>query len=189
VALAVLANVYLFQAASHRVRVVRVARNVPIGQQLARTDLNTTNVALDPGVGSIPARQLEEVVGRRAAVDLRAGALLTASQVTTQLTPGPGQALVPVALKPGLLPPRGLVPGSQVRIVATPGQDSAEPAGAGQAAQAPKDVTATVDSVSGPDADGTVTAGLLVADADASEAARLAAAGRAALVVTSRTGS
>lgn len=191
VALAVLANVYLFQASSRRVLVVRVARDVPVGQPLARADLDTTSVALGPGVGSIPGRQLGQVLGRRAAVDLRAGTLLTVSQVTTQLTPGPGQALVPVALKPGLLPPRGLTPGSPVRIVAAPGQgqDATDSAGTGSGGQALKDVAATVDSVGGLDADGTVTVGLLVADTDASTVAWLAAAGRVALVVTSRAGS
>ena len=191
-ALAVLTNVYLLQSAGRRVAVVRVARDVPVGQPLTRADLDTTTVALGPGVASIPARQLGEVVGRRAGVDLRRGTLLTASQVTGQLTPGPGQALVTVAFKAGQLPPHGLAPGSSVRVVPTlagQGEQGVEPAASKGLGAAEKDVPATVDAVTGPDADGAMTVGLLVADAEADQVARLAAAGRGALVVVSRAGS
>jgi hypothetical protein len=191
-ALAVLANVYLFQSSSHRLSVVRVARDVPIGQQLSRTDLDTASVALDGGVSVIPGRQLAQVVGRRAAVDLRRGTLLAASQVTTALTPEPGQALVTLGLKSSDLPPHGLTPGSRVRLVPTAaGQDSA---GTGQtdagqgASGVRKDVAATVDAIGGPDADGAMSVSVLVADADSSMLAREAAAGRVVLVVTTREG-
>jgi hypothetical protein len=198
VALAVLANVYLFKTSGHRVLVVRVARNVPVGQQLVRADLDTSSVAVGPGVQVIPGRQLGEVVGRRAAVDLRSGTLLTASQVTAQLTPQPGQALVTVAVKPGQLPPGGLAPGSQIRIVSTPGsQVQGQAQGQGQGADgaatnpgagaaSAKDVSAAVDAVGGPDTDGTMTVSLLVADTDANAVAREASAGQIALVITAR---
>lgn len=192
VALAVLVNVYLFTAAGHRISVVRVARNVPVGQRLIRADLGTSSVVVGPGVQVIPARQLGEVVGRRAAVGLRSGTLLTASQITTELSPQPGQALVTVTLKPGQLPPGGLVPGSQLRVVSTPGSQAASDgdggaASSGQGGQpAGQDVRAAVDSVGGPDADGTMTVALLVADADADPVAREAAAGQIALVITTR---
>jgi SAF domain len=192
VALAVLVNVYLFTTAGHRISVVRVARNVPIGQQLARADLDTSSVVVGPGVQVIPARQLGEVVGRRAAVDLRSGTLLTASQITTVLSPQPGQALVTVALKPGQLPPGGLTPGSQLRVVSAPGSQAASEGDGGAASPGPggqpsaKDVRAAVDAVGGPDADGTMTVSLLVADAEANTVAREAAAGQIALVITAR---
>jgi hypothetical protein len=190
VALAVLVNVYLFTTAGHRVSVVRVARNVPIGQRLVRADLGTSSVVVGPGVQVIPARQLGEVVGRRAAVDLRSGTLLTASQITAELSPQPGQALVTVALKPGQLPPGGLAPGSQLRVVSTPGGQAAgggEGTTASPGGQASaRDVRAAVDAVGGPDADGTMTVALLVADADADTVAREAASGQIALVITAR---
>jgi hypothetical protein len=192
VALAVLGNVYLFQTSGHRISVVRVARNVPVGQQLVHADLDTSSVALGPGVQVIPARQLGEVVGRRAAVDLRSGTLLSVSQVTTQLTPQPGQALVTVAVKPGELPPGGLAPGSQVRIVSTPGSQGQDQGAdgssvpSGQAGVSVKDVRAAVDAVAGPDTDGTMTVSLLVADADANAVAREASTGQIALVITAR---
>lgn len=186
VALGVLANVFLFEAASHRVPVIRVARDVAVGQQITRADVDTAMVALGPEVHAIPARQLGEVVGKRAAVGLQRGTLLTASQLTSRLTPGPGQALVTVQLKAGQLPPQGLTPGSHVRIVATAGSQDEGATSAGTAA--PADVPAGVDAVGETDADGAVSVSLLVAGTDASAVARLAAAGRVALVITSRTG-
>lgn len=206
VTLAVLANVYLFQNASHRSAVVQVVRDVPVGARISRADLGTASVALDDGVGSVPGRQLAQVVGRWAAVDLRRGTLLAASQVTTGLTPQPGQALVTTGVKASELPPRGLAPGSKVRLVPIPGQNAAAGAqsgagqnGAGDGSQvqdsggqsggvAGKGVPAVVDAVGGPDADGSMTVSLLVADADSSNVARDAAAGRIALVVTAREG-
>ena len=192
VTLAVLANVYLFQSAGHRALVVRMIRDVPIGQQITRADVDTARVSLDAGVRTIPGRQLGEVVGRRAAVDLRAGTLLTASQLTTQLTPQRGQALVTVPLKPGQLPPQGLAPGSQVRVVTTPGaqgqDDGSEQDTGVDGKAAVRDVAATVDQVGGPDADGSMTVSLLVTDADSSLVAREASTGRIALVVTTRAG-
>ncbi|WP_395108086.1 SAF domain-containing protein [Actinomadura sp. SCN-SB] len=195
-AVAVLANVYLFRTSSERVSVVRMARDVPVGQQITRADLNTALAALDSQTSTIPGRQLPEVVGQRAAVDLRQGTLLAASQVTTQLTPQRGHALVTAALKPSQLP-RGLAPGWQVRIVATTGattgtqgQPPAEQntaGGPGQSTPA-RDVLASVDQVGGPDADGVMTVSLLVADADSSAVARQAATGQIALVVTARGG-
>lgn len=191
VALAVLTNIYLFQTSGHRISVVQMTRNVPVGRQLVRADVDTSSVAVGPGVQVIPARQLGEVIGRRAAVDLRSGTLLTASQVTTQLTPQPGQALVTVAVKPGQLPPGGLTPGSQIRVVSTPGNQSqgtdggTTPTGQDIAGSA-KDIRAAVDAVGGPDTDGTMTVSLLVADADANAVAREASTGQIALVVTAR---
>ncbi len=204
-ALAVLTNVYLFQHASHRSVVVQVVRDVPVGSRISRADLGTASVALDTGLGSIPSRQLAQVAGRFAAVDLRRGALLTAAQVTTDLTPRPGQALVTMGVKASELPPRGLAPGSKIRLVPAAGPDAggtasgAAPSGAADGGAAAdggirdgalsaKDMPAVVDAVGGPDAEGSVTVSLLVADADSSMVAREAAAGRLALVVIARAG-
>lgn len=199
-AASVLANVYVFSRAGHRQVVVQVVRDVPVGEPLGRADLGTASVALDSGLGSIPGRELAQVLGRRAAVDLRRGTVLTASQVTTRLSPQPGQALVTTGIKANQLPPRGLAPGSKVRLVPTGGQDTpttTQGGGEGGATgtgigpgggSAGKDVPAVVDAVGGPDADGSMTVSVLVADADSSAVAREAAAGRIAVVVTAREG-
>ncbi|MFI0354245.1 SAF domain-containing protein [Actinomadura sp. 9N407] len=188
-ALAVLTNVYLFQSSGERVSVVRVARDVPVGQPISRADVDVARVAVDGSVQTVPGRQLGEVVGRRAAVGLRTGTLLTASQVTAEVSPAAGQALVTVPLKVGEVPP-GLAPGWQVRVVSTPGAQgqSAGQAGASAAGAAPQDVAGVVDQVGEPTTEGTVTVSLLVAEGDSVAVARQAAAGLVALVVTARRG-
>jgi hypothetical protein len=194
--LAVLVNVYLFNNAGERVSVVMLARDVPAGQQISRADLTTARVAVDVAVQTVPGRQLVEVVGQRAAVGLVKGSLLVASQVTGQVSPAPGQALVTVPLKVTEVPP-GLAPGWRVRVISASSSASTTlPQGEargdiGEASGAvvdPPDVAAVIDRVGEPNTDGSVTVSLLVADKDSVAVARQAGAGTVALVVTARRG-
>ncbi|GGU89756.1 hypothetical protein GCM10010182_00200 [Actinomadura cremea] len=191
VALAVLTNVYLVRSSSDRVSVVRLVRDVPVGHELVRADLDTAWVAVDSVVSTVPGRQLPQVVGKRVAVGLRAGTLLAASQLTVQAAPGPGQALVTVPLKASAVP-LGLAPGWRVRVVFTAGgqgqgarEVTAQPR---SQATAPGDVAAVVDQVGEPDATGLVTVSLLVPEAASSAVARQATAELVVLVVTERRG-
>lgn len=190
-ALAVLANVYLVRSAGHRVPAVVVVRDVSIGQQIGRADVGTTRVSADAAVQLVPGRQLPEVVGTRAAVDLRRGSLLTPAQITGEVTPRQGQALVAVAVKPSQLPPGGLAPGTSVTVIATPGaqgQDTAGDAAAGDAAAGlTREVPATLEQIGGPDTDGLQSLSLLVAQADAAALARQASTGRIAVIITARS--
>jgi hypothetical protein len=178
---------YLYTGIGGRESVVMVARDVPVGTQITASDVATTRVAADQGVALIPGRQLHQVVGRLAAVDLRKGALLTPSQVTTALSPRPGQQVVPVALKLSQLPARGLMPGDQVLVIATPGQQGQDqaPTGNGQGPLT-QDTAATVDQVSSPDADGNVRVDLVVDARVGPAIAKQASTGRLAMVLTSR---
>ncbi|TDB84241.1 hypothetical protein E1264_25365 [Actinomadura sp. KC216] len=187
VALAVLANVYMLRSSSNRVSVVRVAREVPVGQQIVRLDVDVAWVAVDSAVATVPGRQLTQVVGKRAAVGLRKGTLLAASQLTAQAAPERGQALVTVPLKTSAVPP-GLAPGWRVRAVFTAGPQSQATGTALSQAAAPGDVPAIVDQVGEPSADELVTVSLLVPEADSSATARHAAAEQVVLVVTDRRG-
>lgn len=183
-----LAAGYVYSGMSDRVAVVQVARDVPIGTQLTAGDLATARVATDAGVATIPARQLEQVVGRFAGVDLRHGTLLSASQLTSQPSPRAGQQVVPVAVKVAQLPARGLAPGDQVLVIATPGQDGQDQtAGSGgEAALLGQDTPASVDQVSGVDADGNVRVDLLVAAGVGPAIAKQASTGRIGFVLTPR---
>lgn len=189
--LAVATNVYLFRSSGDRVSVVRVARDVAVGHKITQADLDRARVAVEPGVAVVPGHQLEQVVGRRAAVGLRKGSLLAASQLATQQSPPAGRALVAVPMKSGAMPP-GLAPGWRVRVVFTFGNQGQEPVtGAPQnrtRTTALRDVAAVVDDVAGPDAEGATTVSLVVPDADSSAVARQAAAGMVVLVVTERRG-
>ncbi|MEU5993866.1 SAF domain-containing protein [Spirillospora sp. NPDC047418] len=189
--LAVATNVYLFRSSGDRVSVVRVARDVAVGHKITQADLDRARVPVVPGVTVIPGRQLEQVVGQRAAVGLRKGTLLAASQLTAEQSPPEGRALVTVPLKASAMPP-GLAPGWSVRVVFTFGNQGQEPvAGASQSraqTTALRDVAAVVDEVDGPDAEGAMTVSLIVPDGDSSAVARQAAAGMVVLVVTERRG-
>lgn len=181
---AVLAG-YVFQGMNQRVPVVMVTRDVPVGAQISAADVGVTTVAVDGVVARIPGRQLREVVGRIAGVDLRAGTLLSASQLSGAVAPGPGQQVVPVAVKLAQLPARGLRPGDQVLVVATPGS----PTQAGPEEGSPPldaDTQATVDAVSAPDVDGMVRVDLVVPAEVGPAVLRQASTGRIGFVLTSR---
>jgi len=110
----------------HRTQVVTVVREVQVGQVLTERDLGRASVALDPAVKAVRADDLDEVVGQRAAVELRPGSLLAPSQVTQDSLVRPGEQVVPIGLKPEQVPASALVPGQKVRLVHVPAQDAAD---------------------------------------------------------------
>ncbi len=180
----ILASAALYNREDHQVPVVMVTASVPAGAVITSADVGTTTIAAGPGLTTIPARQVSQVVGLVAATTLRPGTLLAPSEVTSKLSPGPGQDLVPVALKPSGLPASGLAPGDQVLVVATP-------AAGGSGSGAPvltQPVPAVVEAVNTvTDQNGSDVVDLLVASATGPAVAEQAATGQIALVVTHRT--
>lgn len=116
--------VLLLQVAQ-RTEVVTVVRDVQVGQVLTAQDLGQASIALDPAVKAVEADELESVVGKRAAVELKPGSLLTPSQVTKDSLVKAGEQLVPIGLKPEQVPATALVPGQKVRLVHVPAQGTA----------------------------------------------------------------
>lgn len=183
VGLGILASAVLYQREDHQVPVLMVTSPVSAGSVITSSDVGTTTIAAGPGVQDIPARQLPQVIGLTAATSLRPGMLLAASELTSKLAPGPGQDLVPVALKPSALPASGLAPGDDVLAVPVPGSGSSASA---PVISAP--VPAVVEAVSpGTEPDGLDVVDLLVASSAGPGLAEQAAAGQIALVVTRRT--
>ncbi|RBQ16955.1 hypothetical protein DP939_28300 [Spongiactinospora rosea] len=166
----------VYGVAAHRTPVLVMARDVPIGQPIAAQDLRTVALGLDPGVQMVEASGKSGIIGWRAAVDLKAGGVLSRGQLTDAVVPAPGETIVPVALKPSRLPARGIRPGD--RVVAAAVSDGATPA----------DHPARVDRVGPLDADGLVVVDLVVPAADGTALARQAADGEIALVLRSRAG-
>jgi hypothetical protein len=105
-----------------RTPVVTVVRDVQVGQVLTEQDLGKASVALDPAVKAVRADDLKSVVGKRAAVELKPGSLLSPSQVTKDSLVKPGEQLVPIGLKPDQVPATALVPGQKVQLVHVPAQ-------------------------------------------------------------------
>lgn len=177
----------VYQRAEHQVSVVLVTRGVPAGSVIGSADLGTTHVSVGGGVEVIPAAQLTRVVGEVAAVTLRPSTLLAPSELTASQPPGLGQAIVAAPTRPADLPASGLVPGDDVLIVATPGDQGA--AGTGFAAPylaAP--MPAVIEAVnSAPDPEGFDVVDLLVSETQAAAVASQVSTGQFALVVTKRS--
>jgi hypothetical protein len=110
----------------HRTQVVTVVRDVQVGQELTAQDLGKASVALDPAVKAVRAEDLDSVLGKRAAVELRPGSLLAPSQVTRESLVKAGEQLVPVGLKAEQVPATALVPGLKVRLVHVPAPGAVE---------------------------------------------------------------
>ncbi|MFI7449677.1 SAF domain-containing protein [Nonomuraea sp. NPDC049714] len=170
----------VYGVASQRVPVLVMARDVPVGQQIQAQDLRTVALGVDPAVQSVDAAGKGGLIGKRAAVDLKAGSLLAPVHVTEALVPGPGEVVVPVALKPSRLPARGIQPGD--RVVATTASTTEPGRGV------PQDHPAKVDRVGQPDVDGLVVVDLIVPAQAGTTLARQAADGQIALVLQSRAG-
>lgn len=159
-ALAVLSGglfVLLYASAGHRQPFLAVAREVPAGGIVMAGDLATARVGSDAALVPIPAQEAAAVVGRRAAVTLVPGTLLTAGDLAAGPVVGTSSASVGLDLKAGEVP-AGLSPGDPVLVVETNGTGSGagQPATGGLAQTAPGPEVlvdrATVLSAVGPSA-------------------------------------
>jgi hypothetical protein len=176
---------YGFSAADSRTEVLAMRRDVAYGTPLSAADLTVTRVTPLGAVPTVPASMEAQVIGKAAAVDLRQGTLLAMSELTSAVSPLPGQEVVPVAVKESQIPARGLRPGDHLLVIATPGAQGQD---TGSSATPPlsQDVPAAVDRVSGPDPDGTVTVDVIVSSQWGPAIARQSSIGRIGFVLTSR---
>ncbi|MEU5044542.1 SAF domain-containing protein [Streptomyces griseorubiginosus] len=110
----------------NRTDVVTVVRDVQVGQVLTEDDLGKASLALDPAVKAVRADNLKSVVGKRAAVELKPGSLLSPSQVTKDNLVKAGEQLVPIGLEPKQIPATALVPGQKVQLVHVPAQGTTD---------------------------------------------------------------
>ena len=182
-----LAGGALFLNAGKRASVLAVGESVAKGQVIERKDLISVSVS---GVANtIPTGDIDDVVGKTAAVDLVEKQVLTASMVTSSPTPGEGEASIGLSLDPTRVPAAGLESGDTVAVVAVPGADAS---GTGS-----KEAEAEIDSpeiladnvlvfaVDGETtANGAVFLTLVVPAEDAARIAAYSTAGRVAVVET-----
>lgn len=183
----VLISAALYQHADRQVPVVMVTADVAPGGVITAGDVAETDALVGPGIHVVPAAQLGQVDGEVAAVALRAGTLLAPADLTTAQPPGPGQQLVPVAVKPSALPASGLFPGDRVLVVATPG-DQGEPGDSAGAQPLATPVPAVVAAVNtATDQAGFDVVDLLVGAANGPSVAEQASTGQFALIVTRRS--
>ena len=115
--IAVFASIY--SGAGHQTSVLIVTATIEKGQLISGSDLGQSSVSTSGGITPIPVSSAPELSGRRAAVTIPAGSLLTSGDLTTAQPIATGDAVVGLALKAGQLPSSGVVPGDQVMIVET----------------------------------------------------------------------
>ncbi|TXS61401.1 flagellar biosynthesis protein FlgA [Streptomyces sp. me109] len=171
----------------HRTEVVTVVRDVQVGQVLTEQDLGKASISLDPAVHAVTADDLDQVVGKRAAVELRPGSLLAPSQVTKDSLVKAGEQLVPIGLKPEQIPATALVPGQKVQLVHVPAQG--EPETDKPAGSAPKTLPGrVVKASSAAPGTGVVVVDVATSADDGPTAAAWVSAGTLRLVLSAPDG-
>ncbi|MFE2721034.1 SAF domain-containing protein [Kitasatospora sp. NPDC059327] len=164
----------LYNSTGQRVSVLALARDVPFGQVVTDADLVVARIATDPALKPLAAEDRKNAVGRRAATDLRRGALLLNADLAQTPTVQPGQLVVGVSAKRTQLPAARLQPGVPIVVVYTP--DSGRP----------ESLPAVVVTIGRVDTDGSQVVDVAVAAADATRLAAWVAAGRIQVVLVPR---
>jgi hypothetical protein len=170
-------------AAGQRDSVLVVAKPLAFGQVITRDDLAVASISLDPALQPVGAGRLDSIVGKHAAAQLLPGTTLTQADVTSDSLVQPGQQLVGIGVKPGQLPATPLVPGEQVVIVSTPGQNAATDPGASSGV--PSTLPAQVVRVGTPDSSGDLTVDVSVDANSGATLASRASTGNIAIIVQS----
>lgn len=152
-----------------------VARPVAVGTALTADDLTRVQVAGGQGLSPVRSGDLNRVIGKRAAVTLVPGTLLTMRQLTDKPLLGPGQQQVAVGLKTSQVPARTLHPGDRVLLISTPERN------ASNAAPSTRFEGIVIDSTSPDKTSVVLYVALAVRDVPA--VVTLAAAGRLAVVL------
>ncbi len=156
--------------------VVAVADTVYRGELIARDDLTTITLQGSALAQAVPARELDNLVGKRAAFDLAEGSVVVSTAVTAEAVPAAGRAVVGLKLAMGRVPTSLLVPSSELRLVALPPE-----AGGSDKLTGDAFVARVIDQT--PGADGaTILLNVDVAAAQAPTIALLAAQDRIAVV-------
>jgi hypothetical protein len=175
-----LASAWAYTSLGNAQEVVAVRVDVARGQVITADSLQVVRVGVDPALTTVPASDLGALVGKRAAIDLKAGQLLVPGAVATDVYPRAGKSAVGLSLSPAQMPSEPLTVGDKVRIVGTPGQQ-----GEVDAAQL-KVFDGEVVTIAVPDASGVTAVTVEVSSMVAPEVAARSASGRVALVLESR---
>lgn len=170
---AVVGNAVLIAQMADREPMLVLARDVPWGQQLSGEDVATVELPADVREFTVPDARRGQVLGLVAGQNLRAGQLLTRSDLIRQAVPGPGQRVLGLRLEPGRYPAGGLAPNDPVAVHPAPDATSgtAAPTAVGS------NFTARVVRASAPDADGAITVDLLIPETTAAAAVEAAVSG------------
>jgi hypothetical protein len=100
--------------------VIAAAHTVYRGETIEQADLATITVRDGSLPRAIPATQLQDLVGKRAAFDLVEGSAIVSTAVADVAIPAEGRAIVGLKLAQGRAPSSLLLPSSRVRLIAMP---------------------------------------------------------------------
>ena len=164
-----------------REEVLVVAQPVAAGQVLTGADVRAARVSTGSGLNVVLSGDEATVVGRRAAVALVAGSLLTTAEVGSPPPVGSGFDVVAVGLKPGTYPPE-LAPGDRVEVVPVTTTSSGGTGTASVTSGTPVGATVLSVELASAAANTPTVFSLQVSTGEADEVATLAAAGQASLV-------
>ncbi len=182
VATGALLSAWLVGRAGDRVPVLVVARDVPYGATFERADLVVSDVFVEPTVSTVPAGDLDQVVGATALVPLIAGTVLAADAVGASTGPPAGQVVVGLAVAATRMPAGGLTAGDRVRVVSTPPRDADVPE------EQPPSIAVAVLRLGEPDLDGVTVVDVVASPQDGPVLAAWSATGRIALVLEPAAG-
>lgn len=183
VCMGALAGVWVWTVGTTQSQVVALRQSVQRGAVIQVTDLMQVRMGLDPAIKTVPAAQLNTLVGKRAAQDMAAGSLVNPAQVTDSVVPASGSSLVGLQLTSAQMPAARLVAGDQVRIVSTPAKGAAVTGEAVVVTATVQDVTALGDAKTG---NAQTVVDVLVPASAATDLAARAATGNVALVLDAR---
>jgi hypothetical protein len=155
------------------------SHDIAAGQVLTASDVVSVHVSADAGTQLVAASQQSTIIGKRAAVALPAGALLSPQSVRSGPALESGQAIVSVVLAPGTAPVPDLRAGDAVAVVGTTATDASGAGGVLANAQVVR-----VDALkSGPTTSGSLAVSLQVPSASAAAVAEAAAGDHVRLVL------
>jgi hypothetical protein len=182
ICLGVLLAVWAWTSTTHTEEVLAARTTIHRGDVISASNIERVRISSDAALNPLPASAYDSVIGKRAALDVAAGGLLTPDSTAAQALPPKGESVVGISLTPAQLPALALQSGDHVRIVLTPGQNGAAPAGT------PQFSTAEVVDTRTDESTGNTVVDVLVPYADATLLAARAATGDVALVLDSVDG-
>jgi hypothetical protein len=170
--LGALGGAFAWTQASRAQSVLVMARDVARGEQLRSGDVGVVSISVAEGVSTLPASELDRLIGGHAKVDLPAGSLLGAGSVGA-LPITPGTARVGLRLPAGRVPTSPMPAGTRISVVEVAEKSETQASGTQRDAEkAPRSTDAVV--VRAPVRAEDRTSWLLDVEVNADQAPRLA---------------
>jgi hypothetical protein len=178
-ALGCLLGAWAWSATTNTYEVLAARDTIHRGEVIEAEDIQRIRISGDPALSPVPASAYEDVIGRRAALDIAAGGLLTSESTADEPLPTQGQSIVGISLTPAQVPGMPLYGGDKVRIIVTPGDNQEAPV------NSPQFTVAEVVDTYVDETTGNTVVNVLVPYAEAGVLAARAATGNVALVLDS----